>query len=263
MTFGNKLYRVVRESRLLMFDIGERIALSRTAFTYYRDNISVASNDSVITVRTPIGLHPNDEVMESEYKYQQSQLKYTLNKLCIDELPIDGLYKMVTMVEGILIQVLDEILQKYPSKVGSKIKVDAGVIIESQSLEELKRYLFKRIINDITYKSPEDFAKEFKDFTGIDLGKFAMYNNYIELKATRDLYMHNNGIVNEIYLRKAKGLGRALENEKVVCDYDYFLKCYEVCLQLVEFIVDELNTIWESSEYLEWKARVVEKFINK
>ncbi|WFB68212.1 hypothetical protein [Chryseobacterium sp. WX] len=263
MDFGNKLYRTVKDLKLLIFDIGEKIALSKTAFSFYRDNIK-ATEKGIVTITTPLGLDYEDEVIEHEYEYSYSELKLRINELCIDQLAIDGIYKMVTSVESVMVAVLDVILQKYPAKISNKIKIDSNLIFEVQSLEELKTQLFKRIINELTYKSPEDFAKDFKDYTSVDLNKCDDYERYIELKATRDLYMHNDGIVNEIYLRKAKKLARAKEKSKIICDYNYFLKSYEVCFKVVEYIIEELNKKWKSSEYEEWKNRVDNKVkINK
>ncbi|GEN66002.1 hypothetical protein [Chryseobacterium rhizosphaerae] len=263
MSFGNKLFKTVREYKHLLFDIGERITLSEASLNFYYQNIEIKEGD-LLKIKTPIGIHKESgEVMLGEYSYDKVFLGQRLKTLCMDQLPIDGLYKLVSLVEQAFVQVLHEILQKYPSKIGSKIKIDAGIILETDTIEELKSYLFKRIINDLTYKTPEDFAKEFKELTGVELSKCPEYNNYIELKATRDLFVHNEGIVNEIYLKKAKTLSRAKDNDKIVCDYNYFLHCNEVCLSVIEFVIDELHSKWESTDYEEWKASIRNKNIEK
>ncbi|RZJ49169.1 MAG: hypothetical protein EOO19_06105 [Chryseobacterium sp.] len=244
-----------------MFDIAEKIAISNLAFNYYIDNVQ--SEKDKIIVKTHLGILDDGQIIEGEYNYTKNSIKYRIRELCINELPIDGLYKMVTMVEGIFVIVINKLLQEYPEKIGSKIKIDATIILESQSLDELKNYLFKRVINDLTYKSPEDFAKDFKDISGVDLLKCESYSYYIELKATRDLFMHNDGIINEIYLRKVKDFKRGDDGEKIVCDYDYFLNCYEHCHKVVEFLIEELNLIWKSSDYIDWKNGIVNKVKNE
>lgn len=261
MTFGNQIFELVNESKLAMYDIAEKIAISNTAFNFYLDKFN--SDSSNITIKTHLGILNDGQIIEGEYTYTTPEIKYRIRELCINELPIDGLYKMVTMVESIFVIVIHKILQEYPEKIGSKIKIDATIILASKSLDELKSYLFKRVINDLTYKSPEDFAKDFKDISGVDLLKCEYYNNYIELKATRDLFMHNEGFINDIYVRKAKDLARGSDGERIVCDYVYFLNSYEVCLQVVEFIVEELNLIWESTNYIEWKIKIEERVKTK
>ena len=101
----------------------------------------------------------------------------------------------------------------------------------------------------MNYKSPREFAEEFEKYTGIKLLEQPAFHKYIELKATRDVYIHNSGTANNIYLTKAGTLSRVRVGESLPITIQYFLESYECCLQLTEVIDLLLNKIWPSAAY--------------
>ncbi len=132
-------------------------------------------------------------------------------------------------------------------------------MIEAKSLEEIKISLVNSIINELAYKSPKDFAEEFAKYIGINLLEKPAFHKYIELKATRDIYIHNQGVANEIYLSKADTLARVKSGIFLPVDIQYFLQSYECCLQITEILEAELNKIWPSPEYLKNKSQNLEE----
>lgn len=86
-----------------------------------------------------------------------------------------------------------------------------------------------------------------------------IYHKYIELKATRDIHIHNAGYANDIYLAKAGPLSRVKSGTYLPVTVQYFLQSYEACIQLTEIFEDELHKIWPSPEYLKRKAAINEK----
>ena len=59
-----------------------------------------------------------------------------------------------------------------------------------------------------------------------------------EMKAARDLLIHNSGVVNKTYLEKAGPKARYAAGEKVVIDRQYFDDCWLLAKQLVDDIAD-------------------------
>jgi hypothetical protein len=57
-----------------------------------------------------------------------------------------------------------------------------------------------------------------------------------EMKAARDLLIHNAGIVNKIYLDKAGVKARHAAGDKVVIDQPYFDECWDLAKKLVDGI---------------------------
>jgi hypothetical protein len=85
--------------------------------------------------------------------------------------------------------------------------------------------------------------------------QYPSYHKYIEIKATRDIYIHNLGIANEIYKVKANTLARVEAGQFLPIDTQYFLQSYECCIQITEMLEKELHKIWPSSEYQKRKKK--------
>ena len=71
------------------------------------------------------------------------------------------------------------------------------------------------------------------------------------LQIARNIYIHNLGIVNKIYLSKSESHARASLGVKLPVNLSYFLESYEYCLKLFEWLEREFNGIWPSTEYEE------------
>jgi len=74
-------------------------------------------------------------------------------------------------------------------------------------------------------------------------------HRYMEVKATRDIFVHNRGIANEVYVRKAGTHARTKPGMVLPTDIQYFLESYEHCLQFIEWLELELHHRWHSSDY--------------
>jgi hypothetical protein len=67
-------------------------------------------------------------------------------------------------------------------------------------------------------------------------------NIFAEVKATRDLYVHNNGKVNDQYLRKAGKKARSKDlNGKIPIDLDYINSASELAKAFISAIEDEIT----------------------
>lgn len=136
---------------------------------------------------------------------------------------------IVAIMEDYISDVLLSILMAYPRKIlvsakgnQSEYSVNLRDVIDSKGIEDI---LFNRAqsrINEAMYASPKQYAAYFEKVTGFDLGP--NLDTYIELKATRDLLVHNEGIINQIYLGKAGALARGEKGTSIVVDAIYFEK---------------------------------------
>lgn len=249
-TFGNRLFDKVHTVKGVLFMQGEFTQLTYQAFDKYVEYIK-QSNETEIALTYPIGITPDDKPIFSTYKYSKIDLYKRYQYLGFTQLPINGIYQLVTLMESLLVDILREILLEFPDKISSKRKFDYELISNATSLEQIKLFVINSVLNELTYKSPKDFAEEFKNFVGIDFLAKPVFHNYIELKATRDIHIHNQGIANEIYLSKSGKNARVKSGETLAVDTIYFLKSYEWCIQIANILEKELNDIWPSSDYEE------------
>jgi hypothetical protein len=248
-TLGDKLYNLITQQRALLFIQGETAQLTFQAYDKFVKWINEQESDT-IEVTYPVGYKPNRTSIDSTHSYPKEQLIERYNHLAYFQLPINGVYQLVTLIENLFSNILKEILIKYPGKIPNKRKVDIEIVLEAKSLEEVKYSIINSYLNELSYKSPKDYAEEFNKLTNINLLEKPSFHKYIELKATRDIHIHNVGIANQIYISKADALSRVKIGDYLPIDIQYFLESYECCLQVTEILEENLNRTWPSNNYL-------------
>ncbi|MCA9484422.1 MAG: hypothetical protein KC553_11875, partial [Nitrospina sp.] len=144
------------------------------------------------------------------------------------------------------------------NKLPGNRKIEISKILNCETLESVHIVAAQSFIRDLTYKSPKEFADSVENIFNLNLLEVAQFQKYIEIKATRDIFIHNQGITNEIYVLKAGSLSRARAGEVLPINNNYFLQSYETCIQLTEFLRDHLHDKWHSPENEKWKQQFKE-----
>lgn len=253
-SFGDKLFKRSADAKNTLFLQGEIAQLTYQSFVKYIEIINEIEEPE-IDVTYPVGFKPDNTTIDSTRKYTKEDLISRYNFLGLTQLPINGIYQLVTTIEALLGDILRDILIEFPQKISNKRKLDFELVLEANSLDEIKIALVNSIINELAYKSPKDFTEEFNKYVGINLLEKPTFHRYKELKATRDIYIHNQGVANDIYLAKADILARVKSGQYLPVNIQYFLQSYECCLQMTEIFEEELNKIWPSLEYQKVKKQ--------
>ncbi len=249
-TFGNKLNKLLKESKSLLFLQGEMAQLTYLSFEKNVEWINQLKEGATIPIAYPLGYRAdNTPIMSDPKNYTKEELTERYAFLGLNKLPIDSIFQLTTIVETLLNDILKIILIEYPNKIPSKKQVDINCVLNSSSIEQAKLYIVESVLNEIAYKSPKDYSTEFEKYTGVNLLENPVFHKYIELKATRDIHIHNSGLANDIYTTKAGVLSRVKSGEYLPVDIQYFLMSYEQCLQLTEVLEDELDKIWPSEKH--------------
>jgi len=257
-SFGNKLNQLVQGSRSQLFFQGEMTQLTYISYEQLVASVN-AGNHEEYTFQYPIGYGANHQIINGEQKYSKQDLLDRAAYLANRKLPIDNIYQLVTITETLLNDLIRLVLIEYPHKISNKRKLNAEIVLEAESLEKVKLHIVDAIVNDLAYKSPTEYSESFKEIIGVNLLEEPVYHKYIELKATRDIHIHNKGIANEIYGGKAKTLARVKAGKALPVDMVYFLESYEACIQLNEFLEKELDSTWPSEEFRNRKTTVKEQ----
>ncbi len=258
-SLGDKLYEIVSTTKMKLFNQGELAQLTYQAFHKYVKEIE-NSQEQEIDISYPVGYTASKETIESNIKYTKDELIEKYNFLSLNQLPINGIYSLITLIEAMFTDLLKAIILKYPKKLGNKKQINISTVLSLNSIEEIHLDIINKLLNELTYKSPAEFIKEFKDITSVDLLETPATHRYKEIKATRDIYIHNNGIANEIYVAKAETLTRATIGQVLPISIQYFLESYEYCLQLTEFLESKLHEVWISEQY---EAELARRLHNK
>lgn len=252
--FGDRLNEIIDNSKTVLFLQGEMAQLTYISYEKFIESVN-SDKSETIPITYPVGLRPDNTLINHTREYTKQELIERYQLLALDKLPIDGILKLVTLMETLLNDILRKILIEYPNKIPNKRKIDVEKALNASSLEEIRLYIVDNILNDIAYKSPKDYADEFNKYVGINLLENPIFHKYIELKATRDIHIHNNGIANEIYRAKSGVMARINTDKFLPVTVQYFLQSYECCLQLNELLEVELDKIWPSQDYRESKTK--------
>ena len=255
-TFGNRIYDLLQNTKSLLFLQGEMAQLTYLSFEQNIKWVNQLEEGATIPISYPLGYRAdNTAIMSDPKNYTKEELVERYAHLGVNKLPLDAIYQLVTIMETLLNDILRLILIEYPNKIPSKKKVDVDCILSSDSIDQIKLTIVDSILNDIAYKSPKDYASEFDKYTGVNLLENPVFHKYIELKATRDIHIHNRGIANEVYLNKAGVVARVKNGQYLPVDIPYFLNSYEQCLQLTEILEVELDKIWPSENFRNKKSQ--------
>jgi len=171
---------------------------------------------------------------------EKSEIMALLSKAADRDLLGQALIVGVALVEDYLVQSLFTILSWYPKKLSSgDRKVDLDVVLGSKCLEDLIGELISKRIHSIFYSSPADYFRSTEDTLSINIPENYKHQ-YCEVKATRDLLVHNSGIINSQYLAKAGKLVRGAVGETVPLDGDYLQESFRTMKRIVVSVYSEL-----------------------
>lgn len=246
--FGNTINRRLGDALLALLDEGEIVQLTHSSFEEMVLRINNDESEN-FTVTYPIGYRADKTTLHGTRDYTKDKIVEKIALLANEKLAINGIYQLVTIIEALLGDLIRLVILKYPKKIGPKRSIKSSEVMNCQSIEALHLYTANTILNELFYKSPKEFAEESKRLLSISLLECPFYHKYIEMKASRDIYIHNNGIANDTYLIKASTHARAKLHEKLPVDTVYFMENYEACIQLIEWMEQELNEKWPSSNY--------------
>src|SRR5690606_29301721 len=202
MSIGNTLYQLTLNAKYQLFNQGEQAQLIYGAFDVVANNVQ-SSPEETITIQFPIGYKPDRTAMLSTRNYAKQELLSRYQFLAFQQLPANGVVQLVTIIEAMFGDVVRSIIMKFPQKLGAKRAIPMQAVLEAKSIEDVHIRATDALLNELAYKSPHEFAEALNGLLSINLLECPAFHKYMELKATRDIYIHNRGVANDIYVRKA------------------------------------------------------------
>jgi hypothetical protein len=245
---GNLLNQIVRDARHAMFDQGELAQLTYGAFDIAARGMQEMQQEE-IEVSFPVGYRADRTPIPSTRTYRKDQLLSKYQYLAFHQLSVNALVQLVTLVETMLGDIVRAVVLRYPQKLGGKRNLPIQAVMESTTLEEVHLRATDALLNELAYKSPAEFAESVQPLLSINLLECPAFHRYVEIKATRDIYIHSRGIANDIYVRKSSSHARVKAGMSLPVEIQYFLESYEHCLQVADWLEQELHGHWHSSDF--------------
>ncbi len=167
-----------------------------------------------------------------------------------DKIIFEGLFVLaIASFENSLNDTLKVLLTNIPTKLDMKIEnITKDDLIDGNPLEKA----IQLKINSISYQNLKSILKYFTETTGInkDTIKEELIDKLQEIKATRNLLLHNNLIVNSLYTDTVGVYNRKPTNNKLDIDQDYLFQSICVLSTILESIMLALNEKYKDYSHI-------------
>jgi hypothetical protein len=168
--------------------------------------------------------HKKSAVAKRNYE----ELREIYDRYIDSDLYNNLLVAIVSQCESFLFDVLRLVLRAYPQKITMNIQgveqkraVDIEMILNASDIDEVRCNLVEQRLHSISYAKPADYLCFLNRVAQVTTDDDA-FAAYIEIKATRDIIIHNGGIANAAYIEKAGPKARVAIKALLPMNAKYF-----------------------------------------
>ena len=154
-----------------------------------------------------------------------------------ENLAVSTLQQFVGLFEDFLFGLLRLWLQAHPLKLGRK-QIQAAVVFEAATLDEVKAVIIDRELNELAYKRVREWFEYLDSLVHLGVPTTEHIGFLAEMKATRDIFIHNRGIANAIYEEKAGSNKRFSAGEPMTVPEAYHQSSWELIKKVVREVSD-------------------------
>jgi len=152
-----------------------------------------------------------------------------------------GLSYLVTIFESYIADIVREILLTHPNILKSAKQFTAETVLDLGGRKQIVRYLAEKEIEELLYKSFPDIVNYFNRKFNINLSDSGVsVERIVEIMATRNIHVHNGGIVNRRYLESVKESKLKVGAYKSITS-GYLKISFDLIIALVKFIDAEVQ----------------------
>jgi len=135
--------------------------------------------------------------------------------------------QFISVFESVLFDFLHRLFRHDPRPF-ARTQLDFDAVLRAADREEIISDVIGRQLNDLRYGSVRDWFAAMNKCVALASPSDDEIDALAEVKATRDVLEHNDGIVNAVYLRKAGRLARHPAGDHVELDDDYHLASWRL-----------------------------------
>jgi hypothetical protein len=142
----------------------------------------------------------------------------------------------VSLFEDFVFGLLGSWLVAYPAGIPNKDRkpVDLATIIDAPDKEAIIRAVVDRELDGLKYERPAAWFKYLNDRVKLGCPTSDQTERLAEIKASRDILVHNRGIVNKSYLDKAGTGARFTVGQRLEISEPYLLASWTLIRDVVQ-----------------------------
>lgn len=161
-------------------------------------------------------------------KRNPTELSTLFNRFANQELYENLLVSSVSRFEFYLSDVIGQFLRHFPKKLSigpkggdSGKQVPIQLLVDAGDLDALRDDVIDLRLQAIFHADPKEYCTYFNAVSELGI-RLEDFGQFFEIKATRDLIVHNSLMVNDLYIKKAGDHSRGPVGEKLKVRKDYF-----------------------------------------
>jgi hypothetical protein len=162
---------------------------------------------------------------EGSKKFAGAMKKFVRTQKRKESLHQSSLVTIISYVEWFLAQLIHRYYEKNPKAIGLKDKqLSLNDLYEIGSIDDAKKYLIDTKVESVLRGSFKDWVSFLKEQMGLSMSYLKESEEVlIEACQRRNLYVHNGGVVNSIYLKNCnfKDDEGPKVGRKLTCDNEY------------------------------------------
>lgn len=225
---------------------------------YYITNITIEElqnvrnkliNDKSFNMQIEI---PNENGVKIIKEKRKAIITDVIKKNIRTDLIANSIVSAVSISEKYIESVLKKILIKFPQKLTTTISktgtkesdsktIPLSLVTRANSLEDIYNELINEKIHQLMYAKPKEYFDYFEKISSIKIQK-NISETFFEIKATRDLIIHNNSYVNDLYIEKSESKCRTKNlKQKIPLNKDYFIESIGMMKKLINEIYENCS----------------------
>lgn len=167
-----------------------------------------------------------------------------INKARSSELYKALIVYVVSLVEPVLLEIVkltllyDKRRLKLKPK-GSDKHLDYDTIVDCNNYNDVLNIIISKHVETLAYSTPKEQMEYLEKLLSIEIDNNT-WDEWIEIKASRDLIVHNSCIINKVYLEKTGDNARGEIDDELQIDEIYFNNTIVVGKRLVGKIVSKI-----------------------
>ncbi|MGP0062791.1 MAG: hypothetical protein ACLQGP_04200 [Isosphaeraceae bacterium] len=141
----------------------------------------------------------------------------------------------ISLFEDFVFELLRLWLSAYPSGIPNKDKkpVDLATIIDAADKDAILTVVIDRELNALKYERPTSWFRYLNDRVKLGCPTDEQIERLAEIKASRDILVHNRGIVNETYVLKSQARARGKVGQRLEISGPYLRETWLLIGEIV------------------------------
>lgn len=145
--------------------------------------------------------------------------------------------QFVSIFENFYFDLLRLWLTAYPQSLGKRM-VDFRTILELPDKDAITGLVVRKELNEILYGRPTEWFAYLEEKVRLGCPTSDEIHRIAEVKAVRDILIHNKGIANKIYESKAGKFAQFQDGERVKISESYHRETWELFRKVVMDVSD-------------------------